>query len=225
MSTTVNQLIATFQRRYPECDATTALNLVLDAHRQILSRIQIRNDTQYVTPLVAGTREYSLSGQVFKIHSAYYEQSSTSWIPMIERSTDELDVQRWGWRLPSYTGTPYEYYISSADVGDSAAPTIGFVPIPDTSTSGTYPRVTIYCTTYTDLTGTDTIPSNVLDNKVYLYRMYADWAQTVMSSEAEYWNMEAEKQMQINLVHVQSVQSKGTDMIFPTAAYMPTRIV
>jgi hypothetical protein len=224
MPSTVTQVLAKFARRYPDVDAATQLVLFLDAHKRLLSRVQVRNDVQYVS-LTAGTQEYDLSGQVFKIHSAYLQQDSQTQVPLIERSTDELDAMRWGWRNPAYTGNPIEYYITAADSGDTGQTTIGFVPIPSTTTSNGYPQVALYCTTYQDLTTTDAVPAGLLNDNYYLYEMYAKWAAFAEPEQADFWQAKAEAELDLNQEHVQNLQAKGTSGFFPTAAYMPTRVI
>lgn len=224
MASTVAQVLAKFARRFPEVDAATQLTLFLDAHKRLLSRIQVRNDVQYIT-LAAGTQEYDLTGQVFKIHSAYLQQDAQTQVPLIERSTDELDAMRWGWRNPAYTGSPIEYYVSGADAGDSGQNVIGFVPIPATSTSAGFPQVALYCTTYDDLQTTDTVPASLLNDNYYLYEMYAKWTAFAALDQTEFWQAKAEAELDLNQEHVQNMQSKGMAGFFPTAAYMPTRMV
>jgi hypothetical protein len=175
MSSTVSQVILKFQRRFPECDTATALGFLLDAHRRILTRIQVRNDVQTIFP-IAGVAEYPLSGQVFKIHSAYLSMGPSWSVPLQERSTDELDVLRPDWRSGAYVGTISDYYVSSQASGDSASPVVGLFPVPPTSSSGGYPAVVLYCTTYSDLVLSDTVPTNLLDDQVYLYRMNEFWS-------------------------------------------------
>jgi len=224
MSSTVDQIVSKFRRKFPECDAATALGFFQDAHRRILTRVQVRNNVQYIA-LVAGTREYALDASVFKVHSAYLEQSAEASVPLRERSTDELDVMRYGWRMPTFTGDPIEYYISAAAVSDSATNSIGFVPIPATSTSGTYPRVALYCTAYADLSGAETVPTNLLDDNVYLYRMYQFWGDWIVDPKlSQYWSALADQQMDLNHEHVTNLQSKGMTGFVQAGAFMSTRV-
>jgi hypothetical protein len=196
--------------------------------------MQLRNQAQTIS-VVAGTQEYAVDPSVFKIHSAYYQSSSGSTpVPLIERSTDELDVTRWGWRNSSYTGDPIEYYITTAAItaggGDSLLSSselvIGFLPIPATTSSGGYPVVTLYCTANEDLSGSETVPAILLDDNVYLYRMFEFWCKRILDfQQAEQWEMLAEKELDRNHEHIQNIQSQGTSGFIMTSAFMPTRVV
>lgn len=233
MPSTVDQIVGKFQRKFPECDPTTALDFFQSALKRVLSRVQVRNNVQYVS-VVNGTREYALDASIFKIHSAYLEQGVGSSIPMQEYSTDELDVLRWGWRQTNFLGDPVEYYISSMAVSaggsdtqlSSAQNCIGFNPIPAITTSGTYPRVALYCTAYLPLSGSETVPSNLLDDNIFLYRMYEQWGEWTQDAQsAQYWSALADKQIDLNHEHITAMQSQGASGFIMTSAFMPTRTV
>jgi len=231
MASTVDQIIAKFQRRYPDCDSTTALGFFQDALRRVVMRIPIRNLVVYI-PQVAQQAEYDLDEGVFQIHSAYYQQGVNSSYQLWEKSTDEKDVLDQDWRATAAQGGPWQYYIQTraADAGggdtnlSSAQNVIGFYPTPVTTTGATYPRVALYATGYKPLSGSMTVPSNLIDDNVFVYRMFEFWAEYVGDPGlAQYWNGLAEKQMDINNVHIQDIQNQGQSGIMLMSSFYPTR--
>lgn len=225
MASTVQQVINKFLRKYPEVDSASCKSLFDDAHRRILSRIQLRNDVQIIS-LVYNVREYPLSADVMKIHSAYYQQDGGNQYPLEERSTDELDVMRWGWRVQNYVGEPIDYYVSATVSGNTGSAVVGFDPIPATTSdvTSTYPRIALYCTTHVDLLLTDTVPSNLLTDNYYIYEMWANWALIANPADSAYWSNLSEIELNRNHEHVTAMQASGSEGFFPTSAYMPTRI-
>ncbi len=223
MASTVAQVILKFQRRYPDCTDARAQELFSDAHRRLLTRVQVRNSSRDIS-LVAGTHDYALDVAVFYVHSAYYYQSATSGYELTERSIDELNVMRKNWQIQRPQGNPLEYYLTTMAVSDSAQNAIGFVQIPSVTTNAGYPCVRLMTTEYADLSGSETVPSNLLTDNYYVYDMYAKWTAETDASTSEFWEAKAEKEIQIERIHVQNMQSMGTSGYFPTSAYMATRI-
>lgn len=212
-ASTVNAIIAKFQRPYPDCDATTALELFDDTYRGILKKCEVRNNVVYITPIVAGTTQYDLSPNVYKIHEAYWEDSADpgNWHIITETNTDKLAAVSSGWRARRPIGYAWQYYVTSTTSSDSAKNQIGFVNVPNVSTSGTYPRVALYVTEYAILTGTETVPDNLLDDDVFVYGMCQKWAAESDSMRYEYWKALADDAMARNVQHVENLQNKAPD--------------
>jgi hypothetical protein len=197
MASTVTAILARFQRRFRQCEATYAQTLFDDAHRTILKKCEVRNTTRTIT-LTASTRQYDLNAAVFKVHEAYYETSSDpgDWTQLTETNLSKLVNKSPGWRAGATDSTPTLYYITSAVSTDTAKNQIGFDPIPDTTTSGGYPRVQLYVTEYAALSGSETVPENLLD---------------------EFYALAAKKRLEANAQHVENLQANGVDFeIIPT---------
>lgn len=177
MASTATEVIAKFRRTYPNCSTTDASSLLQDALYNIYTLLQLRN-TEIQVSLTAGTREYDLDVNAANILSARYEvnANSTTWTRLDGTSTDELDMQEPNWRGYSTNSTPTRYYVTSAVNSDSAKNVIGFLPVPDTTTSASYPRVTLVITQYASLTSSETMPSNLLSDDVLVYYMCHKWA-------------------------------------------------
>jgi len=220
---TVQQVLDKFAIKFPDVDAPTQLSLFNDAHKKLLSRIQLRNGVVYIT-LVAQQREYALDPSVTKIESAYFQQDANTQTPLTESSTDWLDVSQWGWRSPTYQGQPTDYYVSASDVLDSGSLTVGLVPIPSFSSVPTYPRIVLYCSKWVALDVGDNVPASLLSDNYYLYEMYAKWTAVDNPAQQPYWQMMSDSELQANHEHIVSMQTQGQSGFFPAAAYFPTRI-
>lgn len=214
MASTVDQVITKFKRRFRDCEASYALTLFQEAHRRILKKTEVRNTTRAIS-LTALTRQYDLDASVYKIHEVYYERSSSAsdWKVLTETSIDRLIELSKGWRTTSSQSEPFWYYITSATSGDSAKNQIGFEPVPTVSTSGTYPRVVLYTTEYADLSGSETVPENLLDDDVYtdiMSEMYCKDARGRLE-QYEFYQKAAAQSLEANSQHVQNLQLHTAD--------------
>lgn len=216
---TVTQLISEFKGEgfYPGCPSATALVLFNRALKELGTRCELRNSVQYVN-LVAGQREYAIDANQVTVYAAYLEKSSDSsnWIVLTETSVAKLDELSRGWRMVNGGYGAYQYYITSAADGDASKPMIGFHPAPDATTSGTYPRVALYSSVHHDLDGADNLPSNVLSEDVFLYRMAYRWSVRRDPDKAAYWQTLSEKEMTANVLYVKNQQAHGQDSQFVT---------
>lgn len=204
----VSEVVSEMRRKYPACDPTRALELFNKVYREFATRSQIRNSTLSIT-LTASTAEYDLSSAVYMIHEAYYEESSnpSDWTPLKERSLDEYITKRWGWRQTQGSSSkPVEYYTTSAENSNTSKARVGFWPVPDTSTSGTYPRVRLYVTTIIDLITSDTVPPQVVNTNLFVYGMYALWAADKVPADLAYNEALATREMEKNVQHVKNLQ-------------------
>lgn len=185
MASTATEVIAKFRRTYPNCSTTDASGLLQDALYNIYTLLQLRN-TEIQVSLTAGTREYDLDVNAANILSARYEvnATSTTWSRLEATNTDELDAHEPNWRGYSVNSVPTRYYVTSAVNSDSAKQVIGFLPRPDTTTTNSYPRVTLVITQYAALTGSEPMPSNLLSDDVIVYYMCHKWAVRINDDQA-----------------------------------------
>lgn len=216
MPSTVTAIVSSFRTEgfYPDCPSAVAGALFEDVYREVLSTIQIRNTTVSI-PLVAGQREYDLSEDVFKVHEAYYEESSdaSGWFVLEETSMDALVRLEKGWRAFTGDSRPLRYWTSSTVDGDSGKPVLALDPVPPATTSGTYPRVRLYVTQYAPLTGSETVPSGLLSDDVYLYGMAYKWAVRRDPERAGYWKQLYSDEMVAERKHYQNKLVQAPDIV------------
>lgn len=216
MASTVAQIIARFRQIYSDCDATYAQTLFDEAHKTILQECEIRN-TIVSIDLTANTDLYDLDSNIYRIMDAYYKRgtSPNTWVVLYETSIDTQDAKRRGWRMTASPALPYWYYITSAPDGDSAKPQIGFWPAPSETTVGVspnnFPRVDLYCTVYAALSGSETVPTQLKNDKVYLDQMCYRWAYEEHEEDVPKWKKAMEESMAENIRHVKDLQYQAPD--------------
>jgi hypothetical protein len=204
---TKNQVIAKFQYYYPQCDSTKAGSLFDDAYAEAAQTLQFRNGEQIIT-LVAGQREYDFDNKTFRIEECYYEDSSNigSFFILNPTSLDELAVTYSGFRNVSPNNIPNLYYIGTAENGNSSKTVIGFYPAPAQTSSGGYPRIRLYGTNMVALSGSDNLPTVLLNDKYFMYKMCKDWSVIVNDGRWQEWQVHETREWIANQDHINNRQ-------------------
>ena len=177
---TVADVITQFRYKYPACTEAYALDLFNQVHKEFASRSQLRNKWVYVN-LTAGTSEYDMPDGVKMIHEAYYQRDSDpgSWFPLVMTSIDEFVEEYWGWMLTAQNQSmPTKLYTTSADDGTGAKFRVGLWLCPDTTTDIVtgYPILGMRVTSVEDMASDDDIPTDILNQNVYIYGMAKLWS-------------------------------------------------
>ena len=211
------QTITDFQSRFPDISTANALRLLNMIHKRIVTRLGIR-DTTLAISLTDGTREYDLDETATQIRAAYYVSSSTAgdYHELIATSPDKLDLTDGAWRRRANEEKPRYYYISTVISTRTAKKQIGFDPIPPTTTSASYPNVTLYITDVDDLQAADTLPTSLQDSQIYLDGMSWLFAKEQYMEEAGYWKVEFEKRCHEEAAFINAVARQETSAYFPT---------
>lgn len=211
----VSAVIDRVQDRFPDLDDTRGLVLALEAHREILTRCQLRNKAVDIS-LTAGTREYNWDETDLKVWETIYFASSTDEGTIIQpTSTDELDIYIPGWRGMTTRGTPRYTYFTSATDTNTAKQMVGFHDIPDTTTS-TYPIARFYCTSYAALTTSDVTPPQLISDQVYFDRMCYLWCKDFHRDEVQFWDQMSEREIERNVQHVNNTLRRRKSSIYRT---------
>jgi hypothetical protein len=210
----VNAVISQFLIRYPEAGSTQASVLFNAAYRELCATAEMRNDTTTIS-LVDGTRSYVLPSGTIEILQAYYTTGPTSLNRrvLLPTTADEYATLRFGYRVgeDNIQGGPQWYWIESKPVGNSAALYISFDPIPDTTTSNGVYNVLLNYNVYTDLSGSDTIPSSLLSETVILQLMQLKWAeQRGDANMVAMYTQTYEAEKQKNVAHIKNTSQQAT---------------
>ena len=219
-SSTASVVIAKFQGRYPDCSSADAQVILSDVIKEIYTRMQVRNK-EVTLNVTDGTREYALDVDITSIQAVIYKPSSdeTGWVVLEATNLDKEDALNPYWRTDLSEDAPYKYYITSAVDTDTAKAMIGFIHIPDTTTSAGYPIVAIQCTHYAALTTSETMPSNLLNDHVLMYGMCYYFAidRGLEDKEIGKWYKLYENEIAKNTNHLRGLS--GDDD--PTVIYSP----
>lgn len=176
----VSGVIDSFQRTYPKVTDADALTLFKEVYVEVLAICQAEGGTESKN-LTDGTREYELTYDplLLNIREVYYIDSATTRKKLVPVSTDWMDENVSGWRVDTTTGTPSRYYIdapTSASLTTEGKMVIGLDPIPDTTTSGGYPIITMFGSEYEEPSATSDIPSIFPNVRVFIEGMKRNYA-------------------------------------------------
>lgn len=187
---TVTQLLSKFTDAgfYPDCPDATATTLFNDALKWMTWKLRLRT-TMEVISLTQGTREYDLPDDLTNIREAYYQPSATAdtWQVLQGTTRDLLARVDTGWLADSSQNVPQRYYVDQAADSDSGKRIIGFDQVPQVTTSGGYPNVTLYTVETADLTLSETMPIGIYTDDVLLYEMAYRWAIRQDPERVDYW--------------------------------------
>ena len=213
-----------FAQMYPDCDAPTAGLLFDESHKEICEELNARQSTLAIS-LTAGTREYALSATTQKVTEAYYQVSSTesSWYKIEPVSIEQL-AERGNWRAQAQQVIPTEYYITPNASSNTSVLNIGFVQIPPTTTSASYPNVTLYGSFIVDLVGGDNLPVAISYTDIYPYTMAKKFSVIkVQGMETTlYWKRLADEEMQKNKESIKGSQF-GNEGVFLIPSFVHTQ--
>lgn len=207
MATTATNVIAKFRVRYPDCDTTTAQALLDDVLKEVYTRIDIRGK-EITLDVTDGTREYDLNVDITSIKEVIYKPSSseTAWVVLRATNIDLLDAQNPYWRTDLTESAPTYYYVRGAASTDTAKNVIGFINIPPTTTSGGYPIIAIQCTQWAQVSTSETLPSNLLNDNVIVYGMRFYWAvEKGLDDQIRKWKELYEDEIGKNAIHVRGL--------------------
>ena len=219
MASTVTEIKAKFTTMfYPDAPSATVDYLWQDAWHWAITKFRLRENEVDIS-LTEGVREYDLAGTMAATREAYYkpQEDPSTWQVLYGVSIDQLARVEPGWRGNDNTGDPNRYYIKAKADSDSGQRVIGFDPLPQTTTSGGYPIVTLYCVQLADLTASETVPDFVITDEWFLYEMSARYAVRQDREQTLYWEERARKELDL----LQSYIKATSDDVAPTKLLSP----
>lgn len=178
MSYTVQSIVDQARDIYPSMSEVAALRYFNEVRKDILSQVPLVNSSNTIS-VVAGTPTYQYSVYARRIQSAQYEKSATDVKRLLATSKDRVDFEYPNWRQWD-DATPRMYFIEHDNTG---LPIVHLIPAPDTTTSGTYPRLVLYDDIYSDLLIGDTIYDDLDSADVYITGIVKKWARTKVPAD------------------------------------------
>lgn len=211
--TTVSQAIDKAQRREPNLSDARGLELLLDAHREILFRAQIRNSSDDVS-LTQGTHEYDLPSGVLRVFSAVYVESADTGYQLTETSLDAMEVRGDAWLLSLAEEVPSRFYTSTTTSGNTSKLRIGMDAKAPATTSGGYPVLRLRTTKYTALGTGDELPPMIATDEVYVHRVCCGHALDQKRwDEAEHYRAMFEREMDALVSNLKRTAGRLNDSI------------
>lgn len=192
---------------YPEISAAQGLVYCKQVWRRIISAAQIEAQEETFSALVAGTHEYTLdtgTQPIDSIRDAYYITSATAAKKLVPTSTDWLDkYAQSDWRTTTDTGEPVYYYVEAKDDGTVK---LGLWPKPETATSGGYPKVTLYGSSYRVVTTSTDVPGIIADIRVLINGIKMLHAEDKDPARLPLWTELFEGYLHQTLMHINAMQ-------------------
>jgi hypothetical protein len=222
MGSSVDQVVTKFRRIYPDCGSSRAGEIFADVHREILVRLRLREKTVSIN-LTDGTKEYDLGDTSLLVMGADYIKSATDgdFINLSPTSVDHLDYDDPSWRARLGEGDPTQYYLRNVESNDTSKQVIGFLPIPDTTTSAGYPIVRVYCHVEGTITTSETVPPQLLSDDIYTTTMAHKYAREKDHKRVDFWEKESEKEFHKNTIHIKNrVERLDTQVISQSHGFM-----
>jgi hypothetical protein len=191
---TVLDIITRFRKRFGDCSASAALDLLNDSAREILYTIPYAK-TSIDVPLVANTAEYALAADYLRVWSGRYLRSANAgdFRELKETSEDQLDLDRPGWRALE-PDEPLAYYIDS---NESVGGVVGFFPTPNATSSVGYPKVILEVSKFTPyVADSDLLPVSPLVVNAFVDLMCYKRALDTKVQDAVAWKQISEDSLQ-----------------------------
>lgn len=176
---TVTQIVAKAKRHAPGAEDATLLDWLQTAYKRLLTKAQFRTTDVTLSSIVDGTREYTWAEADVRCWGVTWYKSATDFWPLTATSEDELRDENEAWKEATDEGDPKAFYIASrldASTNKTGKLVIGFDVIPDTTTSGGYPKAVCHCTEHTAISGATEIPYSMLDEMYLVWAMCEFWA-------------------------------------------------
>ena len=160
----VSDLITQIKDTFGHLSDAEYLRILQDVHSEFLVDLPITATTITETALVAETQEYTFDASVLDVWDVRYVKTSTAGDSKQLKpiSVDQLDHEYGDWRGDE-SGEPDYYYFTDTK--------IGLYPKPDTSSSASYPQLSMYVTDSVTLATGTTMPT-----RINAYRAWVDEA-------------------------------------------------
>lgn len=160
MAITGQNIIDEVRVRYQDYPTANEAADLQWAHDEILRHTKLYPMEATTINVTSGTLEYAYDADAIRIWSAYWEPDSSTLNRdrLQECSIDALDADYESWRTE--TGTPRYYY----DVGGY----LGFYPVPNQTTSASYPRVKVWVSKKKTLGLSDSLPGQIDDPEPWI---------------------------------------------------------
>jgi hypothetical protein len=161
---TVQQVIDQASR-LEKVDRDLGLQLINEAHNEILKYAHVIPDITVDIPLVTGQVSYALPNGLLSIWDAAYYYSENNHVPVWDSNKDTLYYDQGPNFQLQPNGIP-QYFSEQGGY-------VNFTPAPNTTTVGTYPFIRLWYTAFTELEMFDTMPTTISSIYPWVYHICA----------------------------------------------------
>lgn len=175
---TVQEAIDQAQVTYRDMTDAQGLVYAQKHHTWLCVEFPLIRATETFNAMVADQLEYTYSNRITSIRAVEWFQTSTEHWPLTATHPDVLDQESAGWRYDD-SSEPRQFY---HDAGK-----IGFVPAPDTASSGGYPKAIVEEYVTSTLALDTALPTVILDHNIYVEAIRMEWSKTRDKDNLAYW--------------------------------------
>jgi len=211
----VLEVVSRFRRHCKGCPASTAMDLFNTAYKRLLDKAQLRITDVTFSSIVDGTREYDWAEADLRCWGVTWYKSATDFWELTPTSEDALRDPDGAWKERTDEGDPSTFYIAArkdTTAGATGKLVIGFDLIPDTTTTGGYPKAVAHCTQHTTISGSTVLPYSLLDEMYFVYYMCEMWCEeTGDFAKADYWRKRRIADESIQIEHVKNLSANSEE--------------
>jgi len=194
-----------------------------------MDKCQLRTVERDFSSIVDGIREYDWNEEDLRCWVVVWYKSATDYWALTPTSEDALRDADPSWEASTDEGDPSAFYIASrsdSSTNKTGKLVLGFDVIPDTTTTGGYPKAVAYCTRHTAITGDTQIPYVLLDEMYFVYDMCEQWALESGDDRAlQKWRTYRKEQESAQIEHVKNISANSEETrILPPASAFSTSI-
>lgn len=166
MSFTAASIIAGARLKFNDLEDASAVIYLNEVVAEVRSKLNQRRTTVSITTLAVGTREYAEPSLVLGVDEVRYQRTSETGdfrklTPLSGKEEAYTKIQEF---QKMENGEPIWFYLSRGTAG----PVIGFIPCPDTATSGGYPKIDMDVSQGETLTSGSTIYDDLPSAEVFV---------------------------------------------------------
>lgn len=142
MSFAIDDIVTRVRKVYPDMASADVIEALNQVRNELMVVVPLFRDTETLSSLVSGTKEYNISDAWRSISRVEYwtTSSAKTYLDPI----DEEDYNDKPGKWSTSTGTPTAYYLKAGENGGTDGQLIGLEPTPNVSSSASYPQVRIY---------------------------------------------------------------------------------
>lgn len=164
-----------------EITPAMGLEIMQEVHNELLNEHPLFMTTEDIT-LVAGTDEYDLNEQTIQLWHAEYLKSATDRKPLRMFDVPARDIENPNWRALG-RNRPAMLAVWRNDTNN----VVLLSPPPNESTSSGYPLVRLYVSRLSTLTAVSSLPTNLINDDVYVYGVCARYSARRVPEKYEFY--------------------------------------
>ncbi len=176
-------MVAQCRQHCPDLTVANAELLFNDIYREVMMDVDFTTEAVDSINLTAGTRLYNLPATSMQVHRVTIQTAASTFLSVSPADIGALDKKQPLWRTVSATpALPISQWYIDSDK-------LGLYPIPDTTTSGSYPVALVYSqkSPTAALVSADVLPNSIPSIEPFMYGVLARFTSAWQPSRAPFY--------------------------------------